>query len=264
MIEKREYHRVGLHLHTLQSDGLHHVNEMLRQAGEAGLHLVVVTDHDEVFRGLEKQIRTGTTLLPGIEITTAQGHVVGTFPDIVPEEIPMGRSLSETVDMVRSYGGLVGIPHVGVGPSIASVTPNTVRRLYESGRYVDMIEVLHPAFRERHRQTADKLAEELCIAPVGVDDDHEGNVGRRIVTLVPRSTGNPQLDLQTALRDRTTVAVRSDLPLIYPPRSVPQHVGALFVGFPKKVANGSAFLSTWTGLGREELVRRLGDLHGGK
>lgn len=264
MVEKVEYHRAGLHLHTLQSDGLHHVDETLRQADEAGLDLIAVTDHDEIAGELEKQTQTGKIRLRGIEITSGQGHVLGIFPDKVPRQIPMGRTFPETVDMIRSHGGWVAIPHVGVGPPPISVPPNTIRRYYDGGGSVDMIEVLHPAFKARHRRVAGKLAEELCIAAVGVDDDHEGNVGRRIITLVPKVTGDPQLDLQTALRDRTTVAVISDLPLIYPPRTIYHHGSALLVGFPRKFANRHVFFSTWKTLFREELDRRLGGLYGGK
>ncbi len=263
MVENPRWHKADLHLHTRESDGIHHVGETFSRARAAGLQLVAITDHDEILRASETQERSGMVTLPGVEVTSAQGHVIGIFPDIVPLEIPMGYSLLDTIAMIHDGGGWVVIPHVGVGVPPISISPRALRSIYQRGEYVDAIETSHPIFDNRHARIAGRLAEELHIAPVGVSDDHEGNVGRRFITLVPVATGDPKSDLQVALRDRTTLAVSSELPLLSAPWSVPRHLGALVVGLQRKFANAPAFASAWLALAGDELREWRGD-NGGK
>lgn len=263
MIESPRWHKMDLHAHTRESDGIHHVGETLNRAKAAGLQLIAITDHDEVLRTLGLQEQSGMVALPGVEVTSAQGHVVGIFPDRVPLEIPMGYSLWDTVDMIYAWGGWAIIPHVGVGPPPISVSPRALRRLYQRGGHVDAIEVMHPTFTKRHGNTIGLLANELCTAAVGVGDDHEGNVGRRFTTLVPATTDDPKNDLLVALKNRTTLAVASELSLLSAPWPVPRHLGALVVGLRRKFVNAPAFASTWLTLAGDGL-REWRDNNGGK
>jgi predicted metal-dependent phosphoesterase TrpH len=99
-----------LHVHTSYSkDGESSVEEILLKAEEVGLDAIAITDHDTV-DGAKKALTIPTTVLviPGIEVSTRQGHllVLG-----VTEVIPAGLDVEATVDIARRMGALLILPH---------------------------------------------------------------------------------------------------------------------------------------------------------
>ncbi len=99
-----------LHVHTNHSkDGESSVEDILRAAEAAGLDAIAITDHDSV-DGAKRALQIETTVLviPGIEVTTKQGHllVLG-----VTEVIPSGLDVLETVALARRMGALLILPH---------------------------------------------------------------------------------------------------------------------------------------------------------
>ncbi len=103
-----------LHLHTAYSDGLPSVPELLDYVEHAtGLDVIAITDHDDLRAGAEAQelaARRGYRfqVVPGVEVTTAEGHLLALF---VEEPIPPWRPLAQTVATVQALGGLCIIPH---------------------------------------------------------------------------------------------------------------------------------------------------------
>src|SRR5207237_3958778 len=58
---------------------------------------------------LERARSRRLVVIPGEEVKTAdQGEVIGLF---LREEIPRGMSFGETIEAIRSQGGLVYLPH---------------------------------------------------------------------------------------------------------------------------------------------------------
>ena len=111
--EERDWVVADLHLHTSWShDCSIDVDELLDHAEAEGLGAIAVTDHN-VFGGaleaVERARGRRLTVIPGEEIKTAEdGEVIGLF---LREEIPAGMSFGETIDAIRSQGGLVYLPH---------------------------------------------------------------------------------------------------------------------------------------------------------
>ncbi|WP_135829630.1 CehA/McbA family metallohydrolase [Halorussus halobius] len=100
------------HVH---SEGSYDANEpvelLLEQASDIGLDGIVVTDHDaiaESLRAAELAPAYGLVGIPGVEVSTAAGHLLAIGVDERPEP---GRPFDETVEAVREDGGVAVVPH---------------------------------------------------------------------------------------------------------------------------------------------------------
>lgn len=99
---------------------------VLKSAKGAGLDGLVITDHDCLSFALavvERAKALDLVGIPGVEISTADGHLIGIGLETRP---PSGLSFSETVTRVRKAGGLAVVPHpfqrIRHGVSAAAIT----------------------------------------------------------------------------------------------------------------------------------------------
>ncbi|MFC5366160.1 CehA/McbA family metallohydrolase [Salinirubrum litoreum] len=104
--------RIDPHVHSEGSyDASDPVELILEQAAEIGLDGVVITDHDaihESLRAAELAADYGLVGIPGVEISTAAGHLLAIGVDEMP---PHRAPFDETVQWVRSHGGVAVVPH---------------------------------------------------------------------------------------------------------------------------------------------------------
>lgn len=104
--------KADLHVHSVGSyDGSASVDEILDAAVDAGLDAVAITDHDEIEESLEAADRAGDRGLvgvPGVEVSTADGHLLALGVDERPSA---GEPVGETVERVRELGGAAVVPH---------------------------------------------------------------------------------------------------------------------------------------------------------
>lgn len=86
--------------------------QQVDQARRHGMDVLGITDHDETrgaFIGQEYAKRyDDIEVIVGEEVTTADGEVIGLF---LTEKIPKGLPVEETIDIIRSQGGIVIAPH---------------------------------------------------------------------------------------------------------------------------------------------------------
>lgn len=105
-----------LHLHSLYSyDGTAAVPAILRRAQQIGLDVIAITDHDEIqgsLKALELAPAYGVEVIPGLEITTAEGDLLALN---LTQAIQPGLSLIETVLRVGAAGGFCIAPHPMAG-----------------------------------------------------------------------------------------------------------------------------------------------------
>jgi hypothetical protein len=103
---------VELHCHSALSYDAHDpVELLLEQAAGVGLDAIAVTDHDEIdasLRAVELARNYELVAIPGIEVSSAAGHVLGLG---VREAIPPGLTFMETVDRIRGQDGIAVVPH---------------------------------------------------------------------------------------------------------------------------------------------------------
>ncbi|MFB6303302.1 MAG: CehA/McbA family metallohydrolase [Haloferacaceae archaeon] len=103
---------VELHVHSaLSHDGRDPVDALLERARALGLDGLAVTDHDAIEASLdaaERAAEYGLVGIPGMEVSTAAGHVLALG---VRDLIPAGLPFEETVERIRGQGGIAVVPH---------------------------------------------------------------------------------------------------------------------------------------------------------
>jgi predicted metal-dependent phosphoesterase TrpH len=103
-----------LHIHTRASDGLMEVDELLAHVEQhTDLDVIAVTDHDVLdaslrARDLAAKRRLRCEVITGMEVTTADGHLLALFID---QPVASFRPASETVAAVHALGGLCIAAH---------------------------------------------------------------------------------------------------------------------------------------------------------
>lgn len=200
-----------LHMHTIYSyDGTATVSAVLRRAHEAGLSVIAITDHDEIagaLKAVEVAPLYGVEVIPGIEITTAEGDLLALF---VTEIVPKGLPLVETVLRVRALGGICIAPHPGAGGmGMKSLGVSAITRALRNPEVADTligIEAYNATALDRVSiSTARLLTSRLNLSSVGNSDAH---VLDAIGLGATEFAGTSAADLLSALRSGQTIVRR--------------------------------------------------------
>ncbi len=168
-----------LHIHTVYSyDGTASVPAVLAHAKQVGLGVIAITDHDEIkgaLKAFELAPQFGIEVIPGIEITTAEGDLLALF---VTQPIKPGYSLIETILRVGEAGGICIAPHpMARGAGMKSLSGPSILRALDhpvASRILIGIETYNATALDRESNVlAQKLWEECPhIAQVGNSDAH--------------------------------------------------------------------------------------------
>lgn len=101
--------RVDFHVHSMySSDSIITPKDLVFFAKKRSLDAVAITDHNQIDGALLLAKKTDLLIIPGIEISTKSGHVVGLN---VNKNIPKGMSVNETIDCIHDAGGLAVACH---------------------------------------------------------------------------------------------------------------------------------------------------------
>ncbi len=196
-----------LHLHTVYSyDGTASLAAVLSRAKQIGLDVIAITDHDEIkgaLKALELAPNYGVEVIPGSEITTADGDLLALF---IREKVQAGLSLVETVLRVRELGGICIAPHpMAGGMGMKSLSGRTILkalRIPEIAETLIGIETYNGTAIDRiSNHYANILASRLKIARTGNSDAHTVDTMGFGVT---EFEGRTATDLLSALRNKTT------------------------------------------------------------
>ncbi|VVB72400.1 Error-prone DNA polymerase [uncultured archaeon] len=105
--------KFDLHIHSNYSDGHASVSEIVNAAKKRGLDGIALTDHDTM-RGIpaaRKYIgdhKLDLILIPGVEVTTSEGHLLVLGVETPPEK---RMSREETIKKAHEMGGIADVPH---------------------------------------------------------------------------------------------------------------------------------------------------------
>lgn len=153
--------KLDLHIHSKYShDSFSDPAKILKAAKKRGLDAVAITDHNSfgAYEQLRKLPDPGVLVIPGMEIKTEKGDVIGLFLSAGVES----RRFEDTLREIRGQGGIVVLPH----PYRRKCDPREL-----IGR-CDLVEVLNSRTRAGENEAALKLCESQGMKAVTGSDAH--------------------------------------------------------------------------------------------
>lgn len=199
--------RADMHIHTLASDGVSSVGEILERVEADGfLDLIAIADHERIdaavaARQMARDRGLRVEVVVGEEVSTRGGHLLALF---VETRIPPLRSLAWSIEAVHDQGGLA-IPSHPLVPYPLCAQAGPLRRLLASDVPAvrpDTIETLNPTALGRYRHDAVvRFAAEHRLASVGNSDAHAAPAVGTCWTSFPGRTAD---DYRRAVAARET------------------------------------------------------------
>lgn len=158
--------KIDLHVHSrFSADSTITSRELVHYAQKAGLDGVAVTDHDNMDGATKIAQETGFFIIPGMEVTSLQGHVVALN---IQKAIPSKLGIRETIERIHEANGIAiachptGLLKCGLG----NLTPSDI----------DAVEVINSSalpFRNSVRRN-EAIAQRLGKPRVAGSDAHYG------------------------------------------------------------------------------------------
>lgn len=170
--------KLDLHVHSVCSKDSIISFSSLHSLSKKGW-VFALTDHNTVC-GWEKLYKKGVKFIPGEEISTLDGDVIGLY---LTEAIPSGFSALEAIDLIHSQGGLALLPHI-FDPTRHGVKDK------EAWKRADIIEGWNARAPSESNKKALSLAKSLGkVISVGSDAHLPWELGRSYVSVkeIPES-----------------------------------------------------------------------------
>ncbi|MBA3795891.1 MAG: PHP domain-containing protein [Chloroflexi bacterium] len=198
--------RADLHIHSLASDGVSSVVEILDAAEKRELDVIAITDHERIDAGMAAQQMAQDAgrhvqVIVGEEISTRGGHLLGLF---LTERIKPWGSLKASVARVHEQGGIAIVAHPLV-PYPLCARAGAIRSLLEEQDalfHPDGIEAFNPTTAGmRWTRRVPRFVAETGRAAIGSSDAHRAaDVGQAFTTF----DGATPEELRAAIEARQT------------------------------------------------------------
>lgn len=195
--------KIDLHVHTCYShDGITTPKQLIAYSKKRGLDGVAITDHDTIRGALKLVNNKEIIIVPGIEVTTQEGHVLAFN---VREPIPPKLSMLEAVEKIRELGGTAVAAH-------PSVMLKGLKTRMCRGLNFDAVEVINsaafPFFLTTYLNR--KMAVDLNLPQTAGSDAHYAPEIGFAYTLID---ADPEVDeIVKAIRNGATVAFGKAIP----------------------------------------------------
>lgn len=194
--------KIDFHVHTCFSkDCTTTTQDIISYSRFNGVDGVAITDHDTI-KGSSKlfhRMREDLIVVPGIEVTTNEGHLLGINID---KQIDPYLSVEETIEQIHEAGGISIAPHP-TGFSKKGIGLD--ERFVSYG--LDGIEVVNSTNMpfEFHNTKARRYAEKFSLPMTGGSDSHLPETIGLAYTIVEIDELNPGLDkiIDTLMRRKS-------------------------------------------------------------
>jgi len=159
--------RLDLHIHSCYSeDGAGTPEDIIAALQKKGLQGVAITDHNSV-KGSLKAVAVAPkdfVAIPAAEISTADGHLLALN---IKEDVPRGRTLAETIDLISNQGGVAVVPHV-----YRTMSGIHLEKLSEVASKLSAIEVFNGCSLPHTNVKCARAARRFKLGGTGGSDSH--------------------------------------------------------------------------------------------
>ena len=168
--------KVDLHVHTTySSDSVITPKDLVFYAKKRGLNAVAVTDHNYVDGALKIAKETDFPIIPGIEVSSLQGHIVGLD---VRETVARDLTADDTVERIHDLGGVAIACH-----PFALFKGSIGKHVTDKFDAVEVVNASAFPFGSSTRKALD-LAERMKLSKTAGTDAHYGPVIGQAYTVV--------------------------------------------------------------------------------
>ena len=179
-------------MHTVGSSDAHtQLDELVPNIRRNGLDGLAITDHNV----LAQEIPPGAIMIPGIEISSRDGHIIG-----LGLSKPISRNLpaDETIRLIKDQGGVSIVPHP-YDLFRSAVTPESLTEM------PDAIEVVNSAsiFRSITWKRAKAFAIKKHLPQTGGSDSHIPQTVGKAFTII-ESESETVASILNAIREGFT------------------------------------------------------------
>ena len=160
--------KLDLHIHSQYSDdAIGNPRDIIKSLKKEGLHGMAITDHNTVEGGLKalKVAPRDFIIIPGIEISTADGHMLGLN---VKEDISGGLSVEETIEKIIDVGGIAVAPHLF--RNMSGIKKEKLKKNYTK---IPAIEVYNSCSLPKTNIKTAQVAKEFDLGGTGGSDSHD-------------------------------------------------------------------------------------------
>ena len=170
-IKSLEIMKIDFHVHTSYShDASDSPQKLIDRALQIGLDAICITDHNTI-AGLEETAAYASDkpilIIPGIEIHTRDGHVLGIN---VTKKIEPGLNFEDTVRQIRDGGGIAILAHPFFWPHHFKAWERV--DFTKIRDYFDGIEIINTSVFRRANRKARVLAEKFGLPVTAGSDSH--------------------------------------------------------------------------------------------
>jgi predicted metal-dependent phosphoesterase TrpH len=157
------------------------LEDIIVGVGRSPLDALALTDHDELEGAVELQRRAPFLVIPGEEIKTENGEIIGLF---LKEWIPPKLSPFETIERIREQDGIVYVPHPFDRVRGSRITEDQLNAIADR---IDILEVFNsrnalPRFNAKALEFAGR---QRLLAGAGSDSHTTSEYGSAYVDVPP-------------------------------------------------------------------------------
>jgi len=159
--------KLDLHIHSQYSgDGTGTPKEIIKSVKKRGLNGLAITDHNTIKGGMQakKVAPKDFIVIPGVEISTADGHIIALDID---RDIPRNLSAEETVEKILDINGTPIVPHL-----LRTMSGIKKEKLNKIHLKIPALEVFNSCSTPQTNLKTVKIAKKYKLGGTGGSDSH--------------------------------------------------------------------------------------------
>jgi len=190
--------KLDLHVHSQYSeDAIGSPKDIIKSLKKKGLQGLAITDHNTVEGGLKavKIAPKDFIIIPGIEISTADGHMLALN---VEKNIARNLSIQETVEKILEQGGIPIVPHLF--RNMSGIKKEKLKTIHQK---ISTIEVFNACSIPKTNLKIAKIAKEYNLGGTGGSDSHDPAYAGYAYTVVDTTDMNDDTILSEINKKKT-------------------------------------------------------------